>query len=922
MAGIQIPISADLDTGTIEQSLAKLTADINRLGTTVASANKVKFEPVSRTTMSDLQKVQAQFESLLRISGDLRKRLRDTGQQGADFFDIKWDQVYPDAHSRARQERKAYEYVTAGVASPFGATPGFDGRIGRDDIAGKREWDRRQRAGTGGGGNGTPASSWGSAGRQILGAGLRATGGAGSAAAGAIEGGMAGIGGPMILANLVAQGVSAVVGMVKEKIGAAQQLDIGYDVLKRQLGDVNVGFRQLKSSLENASWSFGATYEETQKVASAFAHAAGTFGKAGAEGLAGEVSVAGGFAKSFGVDPARAGAFFGAMRSSGITSDEAGSKRLALQIGDALARTGTSAKLDEVLEQVAGFVQQQARYSMTAPNTSGFLSTFASMANTGPGTDPTSVSQIISSVNSAIQHGGNAGEAGQNYLYRVLGNRNGLDPIQEMALQEGGMFGTMSGTFGKDSVMARFGKAYGVSMPTLGAGSGQTNFTSIMSGLQSKYASNPELMLSAMSRLFGINISQSAALATAQKNNPMSVEGSASRLARLHLDLSKVNATGIQRLTSIEADKTLSSGEKDRQFKAVYDKEQEKTPGKEISDGLAGVQKVITDMADKMVPLTTTIMNSVVHLAGGGVKSQRQIIEENNKAERNDAVHQINAAADAKRKAARQAKQEFNAKGTDLYNQTTDMRLSPEQRAAAQKEYDRLKSAADTSGVDAEQKAATEYQDERLAAKNKYGTPGTQSLRNAGWLIAAAAETDRLDKLTPGTTMAQFDQESHFDPSATSGRGAMGLAQVMPKELAVISKRLGRNLNPYDAHDAVLIHREMMRENMAHFGNERDALSGYNGGWDKSKWTNAETRNYAPSIMGHASDFAGTPMPDDADTKAAAAKQAAANAPAQSNGGAAGVLEHRFTFTHLDARGKPMPNIKTSFDMPNAQGRN
>ena len=868
MSGVQIPVSATFNTTDIDKVLGQLTQEVNKLGQTVAGVNKVKFNPIDKATMTDLQRVQAQFDSLLKISADFRKRVRNTGQEGADFFELKWDQLYSDPNSRARQMRKAFEYVTHGTGAAFREieqpapapkpAPGGGSGGGSGGSGG----------GNGGGGNNSPASTWGSAGRKILGAGLRATGGAGGAAAGAIDGAAGGLAGPMILGNLIAQGVAAVVGAVKAKIGAAQQLDVGYDTLKRQLGDVGVGFEALKVSLKDASWSFGATYEEALKVADAFAHAAGSFGK-DAKTLAGEVAIAGGFARSFGIDPTRSAAFFGQMRQTGVTSDENGSKRLALMIGEAVAKTGTSAKMDDVLAAIAGFTQQQARMGMAAVNVSGYLGEFAGLSGSrSPGTDAQSIANLLQTVNSAIQHGGNAGDAGRNFMYMALGKRNGLDPIMTAALEEQGMFGTMGGAFGDGSAMARFGARYGVRMPTRGASSGQTNFSSIMAGLKRQYANNPELMLSAMSNMFGITLNQSAALAS---TNETSVNSTASRLSRLKLDLSKVNATGIERLTAIEADGSLSSDQKDQQFKDVYDKNQEKTQGTEVRDAVSGVQKAITDMADKLVPLTTSILNGITYMAGGGKMSQRQIEQAVNKAERDDSVGQINAKADAARKAARSAKQEFQAKGPELYQKTTDMRLSTAERAAAQKEYDRLQAAADTSGIDADQKAATGLEDERLAARNKM-SPGTQAgLRNASWLRAAAAETDRLDKLPPGTTMAQFDRESQFDPTAVSPKGAMGLAQVMPDTLAALEKQLGRKLNPYDPKDAVVIQRELMRQNMAKFGNVSDALSAYNGGWDLSKWSNPETRAYAPAIMSSASDFANAPMPKDAGGKSAAA---------------------------------------------------
>jgi soluble lytic murein transglycosylase-like protein len=864
MAGVKIPVQAQFDASDVDKVLAELTQEVNKLGSTVAGANRVKFNPIDKASMADLQKLQAQFDSLLKVSNDFKKRMKDTGQAGTDFFKVDFDKMYPDPNSRARQMRKAYEYVTAGTGASFSALPsppGSGGRIGTDDTAGKREWDRRQGGGSGGGnggggGNGSPASSWGSAGRKILGSGLRSMGGAGGAAAGAMDGLAGGIGGPLILANLIAQGVSAVVGMVKAKIGDAQQLDIGYDTLKRQLGDVGVGFNDLKTSLSNASWGFSATYEETLKVAEAFSRAAGTFGK-DSKTLAGEVEIAGGFARSYGIDPSRSGAFFGQMRQSGVTSDENSSKRLALMIGETVAKSGASSKMDEVLAAIAGFSQQQARIGMAPANVSGFLGEFAGMANSGPGTDPQSIMNLLSTVNGAIQRGGNAGDGGRNFMYASLGKRNGLDPIMTGALEEQGMFGTMGGAFGDKSAMARFGAQYHVRMPTLGASSGQTNFSSIMASLKTQYARNPELMLSAMSNMFGIGLNQSAALATA---NPQSVGGAASRLSRLHLDFAKVNATGIQRLSDIEADKGLSDVQKDQQFKAVYDKNQQATQGSEIRDGLTGVSKVITDMADKMVPLTTTIMNSVVFMAGGGKRSQRQIVEANADAEHTDRQAQIDAGIKQRSDAARK---DFAKRGGDLLKESRQYSGTP-RGAAAQAEYNRLRALVDGQGSDPQsvQENALEQQRwsaEKSQADASISSPGTQSLKDADWLKAAASETDKLDKLPAGTTMAQFERESKFDPTAVSSAGAMGMAQVMPDTLVSLQKQLGRKLNPYDPHDAVVIQRELMRQNMAKFNNLPDALRAYNKGWDPSKWNNPETQSYAPAIMGRTSAFASVP---------------------------------------------------------------
>lgn len=111
-----------------------------------------------------------------------------------------------------------------------------------------------------------------------------------------------------------------------------------------------------------------------------------------------------------------------------------------------------------------------------------------------------------------------------------------------------------------------------------------------------------------------------------------------------------------------------------------------------------------------------------------------------------------------------------------------------------------------------------------------------------------AAETDRLVGLTPGTSLAQLEQESRFRDDAVSPTGALGVAQVIKKTRAAIESRVGRPLNPKNTDDALLIHREVMMENMKKFGNRDDALRAYNGGWDKSAWSRPETAKYVSDV--------------------------------------------------------------------------
>jgi soluble lytic murein transglycosylase-like protein len=892
MSAVKIPIEATFAAGAVEAELDKLTQKINQLGASFAKVSGEQWNPISRVAVADIQKMTEQFERLKKAAPNVRDALNKAGQGKADYFDVDWDKVFTSAITRSATRygafRKTIEGVGDGGFSPIrpNPSPGEGG------------------AGGAGGGNG-PGTTWGSAGRRILGSGMRAMGGAGGAAADAMEGAAGGMAGPLILADLAAKGIGAVVGMIKDKVSSAYQLDVGYDTLKRQLGDVGVGFERLKVSLENTADANGATLQETQAVASAFAKAAGVFGEQ-AKSLAGDAGVAIGFARSFGIDPTTAGQFFGQMRKMGASSDENGSKKLALMIGESVAKAGISTQMPEVLAALSDFTQQQTRMGMAAANQAGYLGEFAGLAGSRtPGTDPQAVASMLSTINSSIQHGGNLGEASQNLMYGALGRPNNLTPEQTLLLQEQGMFGTAASVFGKDSEYARYVSRNGGALPSLGASSTKMNYQSVMDSLKGRYSG--DMLINAVAQTFGLSNSQAMKYID---TDPTDVSGVAKRMQRLHLDMSKLNANGIEKTTNIEANKNLSEAQKDAQIKDAYEKNQEKTDASEMRDGLDKVNNSLIKAADSTIPLLSGMLTGILYLAGKGTISQKDMALANAKAEYNDAMKPL----DERKKALQQ-------------------QLAPKVAGLESNRASTAAAKAAMVGVDAQIAAVQKSYDDTVAGINNPTSPaaapaadastfagtspgaGASSLRNDPWLIAQAAETDRLDGLPPGTTMAQFSRESTFNPTARSGKGAMGLAQLMPKTRAGLEQQLGRKLNPDDPHDAVIIQRELMRQNMAKFHNVPDALRAYNSGWNPEKWNNPETNGYVADIMGRAKDFAGTKMPMLPDGGRASAATSA-------NGGSSGPQEMRFTFTHLDAKGKPIPTIKTAFNMPTAQGAN
>lgn len=894
---VQIPIDAKFDDGDLNAELAKLTQKINAVGQSIAQANKVKFNPISKATLDDLNRINAQFEKLKRTSPNFAQDIKRTGQSGKSFLDLDWSTIATNAVAREARRYGAFNRVLAGTGVGFSplAAPNPQGGGGT--------------GGSGGGGAPTrppsrppipppsPGASWRKAGRDVVGAGLRAAGPVGGVADSALSAGLtggitAGLAG--LAGGIVALGIGKAIGGIVSKIGDAQNDAIGYDTLKRTLGDVNVSFRALRDGMHATSDAIDVTYPQVLKLGTEFAHISGISGEL-SKTLAEEVRVGGGFGRSFGIDPGQSNAFFAQMRQFQVTNTEGDSRRLALYIGEAVAKSGAFAKADEMLQAIASYTSQQTRLGLTTANVGDYSSLLAGLVGSHtPGLDPLGAANILSRVNSAFTTGGGAGEAGQNFMYMSLGKPLGLDPIQATMLREQGAFGTGSATFGQGSLYAQFAQKYGLSTPGTAAGSSETNLQLAMRRMQSVYAGKPELMLSAMSNLFGVNISQAMALATI---GPEKLGGLQQALAANNVDLTKMSSTGISALAQIysgnrdtlkdqartlfprlsageakELDETASGGDTEKlrgelvKLTAKYG--QEETEGSQTRKTIQDLDKDMMDAASKMIGPLNTMRDTLLYAFGNRgsmtaadihkrvVDAQRKEVNDRADERISKARSQYTLLAGGLGEAAQSPEGLQQLK--DAYDN-----MQSETAAANKERAEGLKQIDTENGIGSATGSATSGNGlpipSSLSGTPGGGSPGSGNLNPN--LMKSLSETDRMLGLPAGTSAAQIMQESGFNPNAVSPKGAMGLAQVMPETLTALEKKFGRKLNPYDPQDAVLIHRELMRENMARFGNVDNALRAYNASWDEGKWNNSETINYVNSIDKNRLTY-GTPLPD------------------------------------------------------------
>lgn len=909
MAGVKIPVEASFDPGDLQRLVQQFTDQVNKLGSAVASANKIKYEPVDKRTLENMRQLQAQFESLKRISGGFNQRLRATGQGSAGFFDIDWARMYDNPTIRARQMRQAYQYVAAGVGGRLVGAPIVQPGAG---------------GGRGGSGGGSPPNGpgpgpgsqpgWRSAGRNIVSSGLRATGPVGSVAdsalsAGLTGGAVAGLAG--LIGGLVALGVGKAISGVMNKVSDAQRELVQYDTLKRTLGDVDVSFNVLKESLRAASKSIDVTFEEGQKLGTEFAKISNLTPSA-YRTLAEEVQVSGGFGRSFGLNPGQSNAFFAQMRQFQVTGNERDSRRLAVLIGEAVGKSDSFSKADEMLQAIASFTAQQTRMGLVSANVGGYAGMMSGLLGARiPGMDPAGAANVLGRVNSAITGGGGAGEAGQNFIYMALGRRLGLDPIQTMLLQEQGAFGTGAATFGKNSLFQRFADKYHIATPGTAAGSTSTNFEMLEQHFQKMYAGRPELMLDAMSRFYGINHNQAMALSLTSPATLGKIAGNLGEgfdwktLSPTGIaTLSRINSGGrdvlqaeAKRLFGMTGTDALSTDEQKRLSSALASgndedlrktltklaatREQEKTDGSETRKATVGILNLQQEMASKLVPLFNDMRDGILFLAGENGKHspmdiRKSILEADLKDKKNSISAQYQNRIAEAGKDFLDAKKRHDDAWEDFRQHGASM--TPEQQAAARANLAKLQAeqqAAQQKQADlrAEQAKALGEEDKKYQEQvRKLYAPTTPATSSGA--IGDPNGTSKYDDLflkygkqfgvDPKLLKAIAFKESRFDPDAVGAVNPNGTQDfgLMQHNSAYLGER-----NITDWHDPDQQVREAARllaNNMkTSHGNIRSAVRMYNGSGDK-----AET--YADDVMRiwgkvdplHGTDMYSTALPD------------------------------------------------------------
>jgi soluble lytic murein transglycosylase-like protein len=143
-----------------------------------------------------------------------------------------------------------------------------------------------------------------------------------------------------------------------------------------------------------------------------------------------------------------------------------------------------------------------------------------------------------------------------------------------------------------------------------------------------------------------------------------------------------------------------------------------------------------------------------------------------------------------------------------------------------------------------------------LPVSYQSGLQGSASGAEGGEYEALIDNAAARYGLDPAVLHGLIEQESGFDPSATSGAGAMGLTQLMPGTASSLGVA-----NPLDPAESIEGGARYLSEMMAQFGgNTADALAAYNAGPGAVQQYGgvppyAETQSYVTKVLGSAEAY-------------------------------------------------------------------
>lgn len=818
---------------------------------------------------------------LSRAQADAAKRQYDTWRQSGargtsrirnvefdDWLAGGWRSYSMDERDASRHRSDVLRSV--GINTPGGSHPGAAGRRGLNiNRLGAAAGALGGMAGSmTGGGDGGLWSGVGSTGGSLIGAG-----------AGALIGGPVGA----MLGGVVGMFASRLLGGIGGSLDSGMQRtgEEGGTLsdLRHSLGATRVDFEELRGSVRYFTEGLGLSYNESAKLARTFAHTAGAV-----ENLAvgKEVGSAAGFARGFGMAPEAAAQFFATMRHYGVSGGDRDNRKLALNIAEAVARGGTSPKMDEVLASIQGFVQSSSRASLTQANAeayASFMSSLTGLSMYGMKGDPGAAASAMNAADAAMRQGGAFGEASKNFslgLYQRM--LPGFTALDQDYLNEQGAFGTIGRAFGRDSAAYRLAQSRGDQAKMdqydqwVSQGGNRTIMSMQMEALDKQFGRNTDEFRKAIQSHFGVGAGQASALYQAYQNDA-SLGGLEKSLSGAGVDISKLNtkqiaamaelangddsaikrqatrlmglkgADALNRIESEDLQKALKGDDPEKLRKLVLGltatHDTTRDQGELMRKQQADMSNAMQKLATELIPLAMTIKDGIIELVKWAAPESQFVKNQE--------------AAAAKQRADESRASTLDSGMASLKRQIDDFKVaSPEEQGKNAVALHQLKQQRDAAAARGDSKAVAAY-DANIANLEKAiraGSPdGKQDLidrynsmaaeRNAMTNVAGGS----VSPLEGGSTQAPTGQ------SLPSGRDVSDAEKNQYRNKIVAeAKRQGLNeaetnallglvrhesgFNPY-AKGKVITNPKSM-----HYGDSAYGLFQYMGktsaGWDRT----------------------------------------------------------------------------------------
>lgn len=657
---IKIPVSAQFDAADVKKQIQIINDQIKILGHTVGQAHKVKFEPITVKSKDDMNGLLKQMQQLLKVQTELKQRMAATGQGSTNPLTADWEKLYPNRGERLIKQRRMLQFLgnefARDMTRPEGAT-GSGVRPPRPPTPPPPP----------------PAGGFGQSPKEDPGRSMS----------------MGGMGFASFLGNLGVQALTKIAGQVIQKIGDSQALSITTDRILRQSGTMR-NFNASRSMLYGGANTLGMRVNEFASMAANYQRQADY--KGDSYDLARTVTSIGQFARGYGLDPQEATSTFAGAQRVGVANNDMQIRKLGMLIGEGVGKSHAFASMDKFSAVVGSYITSNARETMTAPNTEGYVAALAGLVNTGPGTDVEGSAAALAQIDAAIKRGGSAGEAGVNFNARTA-TRNNLDALQMLMLQSGGAFATAGSTMGAGSDYA---KLTGKSLK-----GNKTALQMTMEELNSEYQS-PSMRIMAISRYMGVNPLMAAKIANLK---PAEMGDTSANLQRYGIDTSKLDMSTVPDLVKVNSKgrngameiasglvsggklsaeekrslaDAMKSGDDDELKKItsqlVATHGQAETEGSQTRKSISEVSNAIQKQSDLLLAPINIMRMAVVKLAGG---SEADITEEYWEGRLKDAEKAGLSEIDAKLADAKARNTEaYSSRGNKADQQATDAEIS------------------------------------------------------------------------------------------------------------------------------------------------------------------------------------------------------------------------------------------------------